>query len=73
MGLKPPTFVSIFAAHRDIHLRHSGLILWQNWLGFISMQLNYWPCVWDKYMQLATRLLVRIQLHPIFFECLIWG
>ena len=42
VGLKLTAFVAMSSVHRAIHLLHGG---WRNWLGFIAMILNYWPCV----------------------------
>ena len=46
VGLEPTTSVSLISAHRAIHLRHGELRgLAKNLLGFLGLQLNYWPCV----------------------------
>ena len=44
-GHEPTSSVTLISAHRPTHLRYGELRLGLNWLGFITMQLNYWPCV----------------------------
>ena len=60
--VEPTTSVSTTSVHRATCATEDEDFLIY-WSGLDRIRLNYRPCV-TKYMQLATRLGVRIQLHP---------
>ena len=82
MGLEPTTVVVLFVMHPANHLHRGGLRCWQKLANFYCtatelLALCYpllvlvgWPPTTNntqtKFMQLAERLWVRVQVQPIF-------
>ena len=68
MGLEPATVVVLFGAHRANHLRHGGLRCWQKLANFYCTVTELLALCYPqtKFIQLAERLWVRVQVQLIF-------